>query len=340
MFQKKISVVIPVYNAEKYILDAINSILNQTYTNLEIICIDDCSTDNTLKILSSINDNRLFLYRNDVNKGVIYTRSKAYNLCTGDFIANMDADDISYPNRLEKQVLFFNKNPEIDILGSWINKIDNKAKHIGFWKTPETDNNIKATLIFKMSIANPTVMFKSSLKNNLRHDKKFHLVEDYALYCQLALKGYKFANIQEPLLYYRVLEKSMSHAHKKNVELTDNTHKEVYKELFSKLNMPYLNVNTHREFINSDIQTIEQLNRISNHLQQLLLDCPSSYCSQKALHIKISHMWTKACLRASKQVKINLRNTLFNQIIIYDRKSIKNIFKSLLYSFYTKDNYK
>lgn len=327
---KKISIVIPVYNAVEYIELAIKSILNQTYTNLEIICIDDCSTDDSFKVLSSFNDNRLYLYQNTTNKGVVYTRTKAYSLCNGDYIANMDADDISYPNRLEKQVGFLEKNPDVDIVGSWINKVDKNLQHIGYWKTVENDDQIKSTMMFKMPLANPTVMFRGLLKEELSHSEEFYLVEDYALYVKLALQGHKFYNIQEALLYYRVLDTSMFHSNIKNEKLKNSFHELVYKELFTNFQMEHLNVKLHRQLISQDIETKEQLNAVEKHLKDILLNCPRSYCDKKVLSLEISRIWSKICLNASKNIKINLINTLSNDLIVFDIKSIKNIVKAAL----------
>jgi len=327
---KKISVVMPVYNAANYVEFAVESILNQTYKNLEIICIDDCSTDDTYKVLSSFNDNRLHLYQNTTNKGVIYTRSKAYSLCNGDYIANMDADDISYPDRLEKQVVFLEKYPDVNIVGSWINKVDKNLKHIGYWKTAENNDQIKSTMMFKMPLANPTVMFRSLLKEELSHSEEFYSVEDYALYVKLALRGHKFYNIQETLLYYRVLDTSMFHSNIKNEKLKNSSHELVYKELFTNLKMEHLDIKLHRQLISQDIKTKEQLNTVEKHLRDILLNCPSSYCDKKVLSLEISRIWAKTCLKASKNMKINLIDTLYNDLIVFDIKSIKNIVKAAL----------
>ena len=107
-----VSILMPVYNSEKYLREAIKSILNQTFTNFELIIINDGSTDNSLKIIKSFKDNRIKIIKNKGNLGLIKTLNKGIDLAQGKYIARMDADDIAMPKRLEKQIAFFNENPD------------------------------------------------------------------------------------------------------------------------------------------------------------------------------------------------------------------------------------
>lgn len=111
-----VSIVIPCYNAEKYILDAINSILNQSFSNLEVIVVDDCSTDNSWSILKSISDTRLRLFQNKSNQGYPCSVNFAINKARGKYIARMDADDVSHKDRLSMQLKFFQKYPQVAIV--------------------------------------------------------------------------------------------------------------------------------------------------------------------------------------------------------------------------------
>ncbi|TXJ00169.1 MAG: glycosyltransferase family 2 protein [Neisseriales bacterium] len=117
-----ISVVMPVYNAEKYITEAVESILNQTYSDFEFIIIDDCSTDSSYQILQKYaeKDKRIRIFRNDTNRKQAYTKNFAIKLAKGKFIAFMDADDISLPARFTKQVTFMESHPDIGVCGTWI----------------------------------------------------------------------------------------------------------------------------------------------------------------------------------------------------------------------------
>lgn len=330
MQQYKVSIVIPVYNAENYILDAINSILNQTYKNIEIICIDDCSTDSSYNILSKIEDNRFHLFQNEINEGVIFTRSKAYSLCSGNYIANMDADDISHLDRIEKQVSFLNRNLHIDILGSGFDSIDEFSNKIGKFKKPKDDSEIKATLLFKMSLANPTVMFRAKIKNDLVHNKEFYAAEDYAMYMNLALKNYRFHNMPTALLDYRILEDSMSHTIHK--ELTNKVHKLIYKETFEKLGLKDFNIETHQLIVDNNIQDLTELQDAYQHLLYIYTNIPETYCKKSILKLILFRIWANVCLSASKHININLYDVIFNQLFTIDGKSFEKIVKAIIRS--------
>ena len=120
-----VSIVMGCYNNEDTIKESINSILVQTYSNFEFIIIDDCSKDHTVDIINSIRDSRIRLMINSENKGLGYSLHTGVCEAKGIYIARMDADDISYPNRIEEEVLFLQKNPEVICVGSWAKKIGN-----------------------------------------------------------------------------------------------------------------------------------------------------------------------------------------------------------------------
>ena len=112
---KKVSILMPMYNSEKYIKESINSILNQEYKNFELIIVDDGSIDSSIEIVKEYNDSRIKLYENIENKGLPYTRNKLLSLATGEYIALFDSDDIALKNRIKAQVEFLEKNKNIDI---------------------------------------------------------------------------------------------------------------------------------------------------------------------------------------------------------------------------------
>lgn len=125
-----ISVLIPVYNVEAFVKEAILSICNQSYKNIEIIVVDDCSTDNTYNIVAELvpNDARIKLFKNNKNSKIVKTLNFALEQSKGDFIARMDGDDISAPQRLEKQLNFLLKHPQYALVGSHVTTIDSKIK--------------------------------------------------------------------------------------------------------------------------------------------------------------------------------------------------------------------
>lgn len=202
----KISVVMPAYNAEKYIKQAIESILNQTYKDFEFIIINDGSTDDTKHIILSYHDDRIVYLENKENSGIVVTLNKGLDYATGKYIARMDADDIAVNNRFEKQVKYLDENKNIGVLGTGICTF---GKNIKEQKRVFTTNveQLKAELIFNSCIAHPTVMIRRDVlqKYNLRYDSEFAGAEDYYLWWNIA-KVSKIMTLPDVLLKYRIHE--------------------------------------------------------------------------------------------------------------------------------------
>lgn len=212
-----VSVVLSVYNAEKYIGEAIESILVQSYENFELIIINDGSTDKSLEIISAFNDNRILLINRE-NKGLIASLNEGISRAQGAYIARMDADDIAMTERLAVQVDFMHKHPDIGICGTALHVFgENTHEHV--WKLPLEDKYIKAQLLFSSALAHPTVMMRKSLIDHYRltYNPSFKHAEDYELWTRFSHYT-KMANLPEVLLKYRVLEHSASRAADKEVQ--------------------------------------------------------------------------------------------------------------------------
>jgi glycosyltransferase involved in cell wall biosynthesis len=196
-----VSVVMSVYNSQSYLKEAIDSVLSQSYTNFEFIIINDGSTDNSLSIINSYNDKRIVFINNDCNKGLIYSLNKGLEIAKGEFIARMDSDDVSLPDRLRLQVQQFLSNPNAVIVGSdyFLLKGDNQ-KYI---KNINDSDYQKAVLLFTPCFCHPTVMIKNIFKeNNIQYNANFIHAEDYKLWTDLYSFG-DFMNVKKPLLKYR-----------------------------------------------------------------------------------------------------------------------------------------
>lgn len=206
-----ISVILPVYNGEKYLREAIDSVLNQTFSEFELICINDGSCDTTEFILNEYSkvDSRVIVVSRD-NKGLIYSLNEAISLSKYKYIARMDADDICHPERLMKQFLFLKKNPSISIVGSSYSLIDESGKKIGMRKPASYSFLIKSFLLFGSSFGHPTVMFnRDIMKEDLFYSSDYPAAEDYELWLRLSV-SHSMANIPQSLLKYRVLSTSIS----------------------------------------------------------------------------------------------------------------------------------
>ena len=200
----KISVVMPAYNAEKYIGESIESILNQTFTDFEFIIIDDGSTDRTAEIIKSYNDKRIKYVKNEINSGIVFSLNRGLDLAQGKYIARMDADDIAMKERFDKQLNYMEHNSCIAVVGSNINMFgeDIETKTFLF----DTDCRIaKANLIFNSCLAHPTALIRKSIldDNNLKYNPDFNGFEDYELWWRIA-KVSEISVLDDILLNYRI----------------------------------------------------------------------------------------------------------------------------------------
>lgn len=210
-----ISIIMPVYNTELFVVDAIESIRNQTYQNWELIIIDDSSTDNSLKVMKCIKDDRIKIFKNNVNMGISYSLNKGLQIANGKYVARMDSDDISKPDRLYQQYMFLCTHPEVDVLGTDINLVNINGNIIKHYRYNENDNEIKTDLFFgKTPLAHPTIMFRKEIvkRVELKYDSKMDYAEDYDLYCRYS-NNLTYANLVEPLLDYRQHRESVSFSH-------------------------------------------------------------------------------------------------------------------------------
>ena len=217
----KISVIMSVYNGMPYLEEAARSILHQTYKNFEFIIVDDASKDKSWQFVRNLKDKRIKVIRNKKNLGLAASLNLALRLAQSDFIARMDADDISLSKRLETQLAFMLKNPKIDICGTWVDLINKKGQIIGEKKYPTTDYVIKKALAWYSPIIHPTLMVKSKVFNSLSgFDTNFDMAEDYELLMRAKTK-FKMANIPQKLLLWRVWNKRRSSAHWDKMERVD-----------------------------------------------------------------------------------------------------------------------
>lgn len=208
-----VSVIIPCYNAEKYVESAVRSIMSQTYKNLEIIVTDDCSTDGTFAILEKLadEDNRIKLFKNETNLKIVKTLNNMVLLANGKYIARMDADDISLPKRIEKQVEFLEGDPDIAFCGTNAVIIDENGRKIGKTSLPLSSEDNKFFLQFYSTFFHPTVMIRSEIYKHNLYDEDFLYAEDYELWTRLIFsENLKGVNLPERLFEYRIFNAQSS----------------------------------------------------------------------------------------------------------------------------------
>lgn len=202
-----VSVIMPVYNAEEYVGLAIESILNQDFRKFEFIIIDDGSTDNSLNIIKTYIDPRIVLVRNETNLKLVASLNKGLHIARGKYIARMDADDISLPARLGKQVEFMEEHPEVGVCGTWVELFGGGEGRGCYSNDPGI---AKGTLLFGCSVAHPSVMMsREILESGLSYSPSYPHAEDYALWVQIA-KTHQISNLAEVLLKYRISSNQVS----------------------------------------------------------------------------------------------------------------------------------
>lgn len=197
-----ISVIMPVYNGEKFIRETIDSILNQTYRNFEFIIVDDGSVDSTRQIISSYDDKRIIPLNLTRNQGVSNARNTGTDLARGEFIAFCDADDLYDPGRLQTQLDFLTRNATVDVCGSYFIVFENGQEQLV--QHPLTDQEIKEHFFTANCIGQPSVMGKSHVFQRHKYNPELQASEDYDLWARMAIGGVIFANVPFPLVKYRL----------------------------------------------------------------------------------------------------------------------------------------
>jgi glycosyltransferase involved in cell wall biosynthesis len=215
--QPKVSVLMPVYNGELYIRQAIDSILNQTFSDFEFIIIDDCSTDSSVAIINSYTDPRIRLITNLHNKGVSAVANQGNSLANAEYIARLDCDDVSFPQRLAKQVEYLDRHPEVAVIGSQCIYIDTEGKvtdHQPILCYPVEPSSIRWRASYECPILNSTSMYRKQILANEvgKYDENKKFGEDYEVWLKVLLNNYQGANLAEVLVQYRVNPKSLMHS--------------------------------------------------------------------------------------------------------------------------------
>lgn len=208
--EPKVTVLMPAYNAAKYIYEAIASVLQQTFSDFELVIVNDGSTDDTVSIINSFKDERIVLI-NQENAGIANALNTGLKHAKAPYIARFDADDICHPQRLEKQVAFLNDNPEYILVGSDLDYIlENGDFLFHFRCIAHTHEEIANKLYYYCPFAHPAVMYrKESICQAGGYSVDAHNFEDYFLWAKIAHAG-KFHNIPEPLLLYRLNPSSVT----------------------------------------------------------------------------------------------------------------------------------
>jgi glycosyltransferase involved in cell wall biosynthesis len=310
-----ISVLLPIKFYDSYVNDSIYSILNQSYSNLEIIIIDDTNSEIFLNFISTIDDKRLIIIKGH-NNGISNALNLGIDYSNGLFIARMDSDDIADIDRIKKQFNFLKKN-NLDICGSNIKIFGFNNQITNF---PENDKDIKYFLLFGCPLAHPTIFGHAFLFKKYKYNNQYNAAEDYELWCRMAIDNVKFGNIKECLLKYRTHN---NQATKTNLNNHTNSVKnaifyaekylntECYKK-FIKLNCGFDYTYTNEEIKN--LITILYNTLINNNINPIILQ--NYYLSLFSRIDKITISTFKLFFYSTKKFKLRFHFRFFSYLLI------------------------
>ena len=296
----KVSVITAVYNAEKFITKTLNSIIAQTLSDFEYILVDDASTDNSAAIIESIGDPRVRLIRNEQNQRLVYTRNRAIAAATGEFIALTDHDDISLPTRFADQVGFLTDHPEVGLVGSWYNTIDENDRYVHHpIRRKYSPEEFRASLLFRNFVGHSTVMIRREALPDPPYAAEYPLCEDYLLVVQIARK-YKIDLIPKVLVHYRSVGGSYTKKARPEMQMLG---RKLKRTLLEELAIDA----TEDEIVLHDNlstritpPTPEMLGRVEHWLERLLAanDARGVY-DRSALRAVVGNEWFELCREAS-----------------------------------------
>ncbi len=333
MSEPLISVIMGCYNDEKYIRESIDSILNQTVSDFEFIIIDDGSTDSTVDIIQSYDDGRIVLIQNETNRGLGYNLHEGIKMARGKYLARMDADDISLPERFKKQIAFLEHNPDVLCIGTSFEKIGSLGLRSRLFSKyvhqPSDYQMIKVMLMLGTPIMHPSVMFNGALvrQNSINYDLTYKKAQDYELWSRIVW-DYKIGNIDEIIFKYRYSNQQASN--KNRLEQINNS-----KLIYSRVLKVVLGrdatdeeVELHTLFATQPRLNEKQLRKVSMFEKMLMeVNKKTGILSPQLLEQYYSKRWAVICSCSTSLLK---RKKLFYTLPLCRKHYFNNFFR--LYS--------
>ena len=311
-----LSVLMPVFNSERFVAEAIESILNQTFKDFEFLILDDCSADKSLEIIKDFEkqDSRIKVFQNEKNLGVVESRNKLINLSKGKYIAWLDSDDIALENRFEEEIKFLEEHPEIGLVGAYPEIIDENGKKLGIWLFEPEPQKLKIELFFHSPFLSSSVVIRRSSLPSGFYDPAFPVAEDFDLYSKIS-EHYDVVNVPRFLVKYRINSNGLS---KSNTEKMERLAIHVIKEHAERLGIKLeeTTIKHLRKPKTASKITFEEIGKIEKSLI-LLKDSLSEndHFDKKAVDEVIQKYWFETCRKSThnglKILKIFFRSPLF-----------------------------
>jgi len=304
----------PVYNGADFVVESIQSILNQTFSNFEIIVVDDGSTDHTLEVLTSIEDERLQVLRNESNLGITQTRNRAMSHARGKYIAVLDSDDLAKPNRLEMQLEFLKTHGDYALVASWaeyIQKDGTRMPGMPLWMMHLPEECTPSMLLFQNFICHSSVMLRASMLSHPVY-RNLEPSEDYDLWVRLAAR-YKMTVLPQSLVMYRI--------HNQNVSKTlgarqQETSMRIVLEQLQRFGVDPTEEELklhHRMFWEASLPNLDILFDIREWLDKISrTNLRTEYYEQPAMERTIKYQWAKSCKRACGRNPLKMMQLLLS----------------------------
>lgn len=292
-----VSVIMPVHNAARFVAPAVHSVLEQTYPNLELIAIDDASTDNSRAILEAIADPRIRLFRNSTRFGAAETKNRGIAEARGELLAFLDADDVAFSHRLARQVDWLRSHPSVDLLGSSIEHIDQDGRSLGCFDLAEPHPEaLRIRLLFENRLAQSTVIVRRAVLDTHRFRREFEPAEDYDLWVRLASKG-SLAVLRDILISYRVHDQNTS---RDTGAMAGATHAVQVAQL-SKLGICDPDAMLTETVASDSIPSLRKMSSIEQWLMRLRqANAASGRFDARALDQELSRRWLAVGFRAAR----------------------------------------
>lgn len=220
-----VTVLMPVYNSEKYLFEALMSIVNQSYKNLEILVINDGSQDKSKDVINLFSDSRIVYLENEKNLGLITTLNIGLKKASGKYIVRMDADDISFPDRIENQISFLEKNPEVLLVGG-DHTILGEDRLVSYHQNYKTINSV---MLFESPVAHPCFAFRKDIIPSINYNECYPSAEDYKFLRDIAKRG-RITNLDKVVLQYRKHDAQISST---SFNTQKDTHSKIVAEIIS-----------------------------------------------------------------------------------------------------------
>ncbi|MEY4571682.1 MAG: hypothetical protein RLZ10_893 [Bacteroidota bacterium] len=326
-----VSVLLPVFNSEKYLSEAIESILEQSCTDFEFLIINDGSTDRSEEIILSYSDLRIRYIKNESNLKLIKTLNKGIQFCNGKYIVRMDADDISHKNRIQKQVDFMESNPDVGICGSWFEAFGNTESRIVQFK--ETHDEIMTKMLYQCHFCHPSIIIRREIFDDpsMYFDENYLHAEDYDFYLKLSRK-WKLHNLQEVFLKYRTHDESVSNKFK-SIQIENSL--KIKKRFFAELNT-HVSKEELEAFEALNYQDYTHVKLESGKIQHILESLWRGNKAEKMITEKyfenlLQELWLNYCYQKATQSDYQRSSLLVAKQLYRNTNKIKWFFKSLLH---------